>query len=164
MSKINYNQIIEYILENQEKFYRLAYSYTKDQESALDAVQSAICKALEKHRTLKNSKAVKTWFYRILVNECLMNLRMKEKETLVSPEQWIVGSYIEPAFEENVDLYEKLALLPAQTRTIIILHFFEEMTLREISEITGINLNTVKSKLYSGLRKLKVAIKKEASS
>ena len=38
------------------------------------------------------------------------------------------------------------------------------MTLREISEITGINLNTVKSKLYSGLRKLKVAMKKEEAS
>lgn len=164
MSKVIYDQIVQYILDNQENFYRLAYSYTKEQESALDVVQSAICKALEEYRTLKSIDIVKTWFYRILVSECLDYLEIKKQETPVEPEKWIVGSYLEPAFESDKSLYEKLQLLPVETKSIIVLHFFEEMTLREISEITGINLNTVKSKLYSGLRKLKVAMKKEEAS
>ncbi len=164
MSKVIYDQIVQYILDNQENFYRLAYSYTKEQESALDVVQSAICKALEEYRTLKSIDIVKTWFYRILVSECLEYLQIQKQETLVEPEKWIVGSYLEPAFESDKSLYEKLQLLPVETKSIIVLHFFEEMTLREISEITGINLNTVKSKLYSGLRKLKVAMKKEEAS
>ena len=164
MSKVIYDQIVQYILDNQENFYRLAYSYTKEQESALDVVQSAICKALEEYRTLKSIDIVKTWFYRILVSECLEYLQIQKQETLVEPEKWIVGSYLEPAFESDKSLYEKLQLLPVETKSIIVLHFFEEMTLREISEITGINLNTVKSKLYIGLRKLKVAMKKEEAS
>lgn len=164
MSKVIYDQIVQYILDNQENFYRLAYSYTKEQESALDVVQSAICKALEEYRTLKSIDIVKTWFYRILVSECLEYLQIQKQETPVEPEKWIVGSYLEPAFESDKSLYEKLQLLPVETKSIIVLHFFEEMTLREISEITGINLNTVKSKLYSGLRKLKVAMKKEEAS
>lgn len=39
--------LIQYILDHQDRFYRLAYSYTKNQEDALDAVQNAVCKALE---------------------------------------------------------------------------------------------------------------------
>ena len=38
---------------------------------------------------------------------------------------------------------------------MIVLHYYEEMTLKEIAEITDTNLNTVKSRLYSGLKKLK---------
>ena len=41
-----YQKIVNYIIENQNKFYRLAYSYTRNQEDALDVVQSSACKAL----------------------------------------------------------------------------------------------------------------------
>ena len=40
-----YDRIVAYIVENQEKFYRLAYSYVRNQEDALDIVQNAVCKA-----------------------------------------------------------------------------------------------------------------------
>ena len=65
-----YENLIQYILDHQERFYRLAYSYTGNQEDALDAVQSAVCKALEAYGSLRNPDAIKTWFYRILTNEC----------------------------------------------------------------------------------------------
>ena len=42
-----YDHIVGYIVENQNTFYRLAYSYVRDREDALDVVQSAVCKALE---------------------------------------------------------------------------------------------------------------------
>ena len=41
---------------------------------------------------------------------------------------------------------------------MIKLRFYEEMTLKEISQITGQNLNTVKSRLYAGLKKLRVTM------
>ena len=48
--------------------------------------------------------------------------------------------------------------LPPEVGTIIKLRFYEEMTLKEISQITGQNLNTVKSRLYAGLKKLRIAM------
>ena len=74
-----YEQVIIYIIENQDKFYRLAYSYVRDQEEALDAVQNAVCKALEHYDELRNGAAVKTWFYRIVVNESLSIWRERRK-------------------------------------------------------------------------------------
>lgn len=66
-----YQVIKEYIVENQNKFYRLAYSYTRNQEDALDAVQNAVCKILEHYKEIQNENAVRTWVYRIIVNESL---------------------------------------------------------------------------------------------
>lgn len=47
MGQSVYDRLTGYITENQGKFYRLSYSYVRDQEAALDVVQSAACKALE---------------------------------------------------------------------------------------------------------------------
>ena len=44
-----YDYIVAYIVENQNKIYRLAYSYVLNREDALDVVQNAVCKALENY-------------------------------------------------------------------------------------------------------------------
>lgn len=165
MAENRYDQIVEYILANQEKFYRLAYSYIKNPDGAMDAAQNAICRALEKYRTLRDIKAVKTWFYRILVNECLMYLRKHDKEIPVDSdnwEGWNSGVYIESAFEPGEEVMNKLERLNPEVRTVIILYYFDELTLKEIAEVTQTNLNTVKSRMYSGLRKLKGIIKEDS--
>ena len=79
MRQILYERLIQYILENQDRFYRVAYSYTRHQEDALDVVQSAVCKALEAHESIKNENAIKTWFYRILINESLTVLKKRKR-------------------------------------------------------------------------------------
>ena len=63
--------LTEYILAHQADFYRLAYSYVKDRDAALDVVQESIVKALTKAGSLREPAYVKTWFYRILVNESI---------------------------------------------------------------------------------------------
>lgn len=153
-----YDQVVSYILENQTSFYRLAYSYTKNREAALDVVQNAICKALEKYEDIRNLKYLRTWFYRVLVNECLIYLKKNKKEILCEPTEMKEDTYLEPAYEHKNTVYEYIDALPEQNKTIIILHYYEEMTLKEISLILGVNLNTVKSRLYAGLNKLKKMI------
>ena len=119
-----YDCTVQYIIENQNKFYRLAYSYVKEEQAALDVIQNAICRALEGCFGLKNPLALRTWFYRILVNEALMQLS-------------------EPM------------------KTVIILHYYEDLTLKQIAEITDTPLSTVKTRLYSALKKLKLILKEE---
>jgi len=52
-------------------------------------------------------------------------------------------------------VYERVCQLPEQMKTIIILHFYEQMTLKEISQTLDVNLNTVKTRLYAALKRLK---------
>ena len=55
-------------------------------------------------------------------------------------------------------LARRVDALPPEVGTVIKLRFYEEMTLKEIGEVTGQNISTVKSRLYAGLRKLRVAM------
>lgn len=67
--------LINYIKENEDKFYRIAFSYSENEEAALDIVQESIVKSLNHINKLKNEEYVKTWFYRILINECLQYIK-----------------------------------------------------------------------------------------
>ena len=155
MKQILYERLIQYILENQDRFYRVAYSYTRHQEDALDAVQSAVCKALEAHENIKNADAIKTWFYKILINECLTVLKKRGKVVLTADTVAQEEVYYEKGYEQGGDIEQELEKLEMDIQVIIKLRFFEEMSLKEISSITGFNLNTVKTKLYRGLKLLK---------
>lgn len=155
MNQALYERLIQYILENQDRFYRVAYSYTRHQEDALDAVQSAVCKALEAHGNIKNADAVKTWFYRILINECLTVLKRRSRVVLTADAAQQEEAYYEKGYEQGGDIGQELERLELDVQGIIKLRFFEEMSLKEISEITGLNLSTVKTKLYRGLKLLK---------
>ena len=155
MKEILYEKLIQYILENQDRFYRVAYSYTKHQEDALDAVQSAVCKALEAHESIKNAEAIKAWFYKILINECLTVIKRRKKVTLTADTVEQEAVYFEKGYEQDGDLEKELDKLEMDVQGIIKLRYFEEMSLKEISSITGFNLNTVKTKLYRGLKILK---------
>ena len=155
MKQILYEKLIQYILQNQDRFYRVAYSYTRHHEDALDVVQSAVCKALEAHESIKNENALKTWFYRILINECLTALKKQKKLLLTNDDLNQEEMYYEKGYEPNDDIEKELDKLELDIQEIIKLRFFEDLSLKEISYITQLNLNTVKTKLYRGLKQLK---------
>ena len=154
-------KLIEFLLENQNKFYRYAFTYVHHREMAMDTVQNSFLKAMENIHTLRNPDAMKTWFYRILTHECLLLLKKAQKENLVEPSEIQEEIYFEKAYEGSVELYEAVRQLSPETQTIIFLHYYEEYTLKEISKITGYNLNTVKTRLYAGLKKLKTIVKED---
>ena len=149
-----YNKVVAYITENQEKFYRLAFSYVQNKDDALDVVQNAICSALDHYNTLRNEEALKTWFYRILVNESLLLIKRRNKELLAGEDIQLDTPYYEKGYEKDDELSCQINRLDPETQSIIKLRFFEELSLAEISRIMEMNLNTVKAKLSSGLKQL----------
>ena len=155
MKQTLYELLVSYIVENQNKFYRVAYSYARNQEDALDIVQNAVCKALESDKNILTADAVKSWFYRILINESLAAIKQRKKELLSDDNPQKEEAYYEKGYEQQDDIKEELDRLEEDIQTIIRLRFFEELSLNEISEITGLNLNTVKTKLYRGLKLLR---------
>lgn len=150
-----YDSVVAYITENQEKFYRFAYSHTKNRDSALDIVQNAVCKAIEKYTDIRNIESINAWFYRVLLNEVYAYLKKYSRELATPDEEMPEGGYTEKAFEKDDALYQCIDKLEPALRTIIILRFFEDMPLEEISKITATNLNTVKTRLYGAIKKLK---------
>ena len=157
MPHIRESQLIDYLVENQTRFYRLAYSCLQDREEALDAVQTAVCKALEKQDGLRDAGAMRTWFTRILVNVCMDQLRQHKRVTLVPPEALDAGSYEDPLPEDG-SLARRVDALPPEIAAIVKLRFYEELSLQEISAVVDCPLSTVKTRLYTGLKKLRVEL------
>ena len=150
----NRQLLVEHILNGQTDFYRLAFSYVKNRDAALDVVQEAIVKALSKVDTVREPAYLKTWFYRILINEAMNHFR--RNRNLVSLEEVMVDRAVESGDPgERLDLYDAIDRLSFQEQTVIKLRYFEDMKLEEIAQATGANLNTVKSRLYKAIRKLK---------
>lgn len=155
MKQDMYEKIVDYIIENQDKFYRLAFSYVKSKDDALDVVQNAICKALENYGALRNENAVKTWMYRIVVNESLLFLKKRREEPISDEDERMKIPYHEKAYDTEDDLYAEINCLEVDVQNIIKLRFYEELSLQEIADVMEMNLNTVKAKLYRGLKLLK---------
>ena len=149
-------QLEEYVVENKEKHYRIAYSYVKNADDALDIIQESIFKALLSLNTLKNPEYMKTWFYRILIN-CSLDFIRKQKN-IIPLDNETLYSYVNEFNDTyaDIDLQRALDELPDNYRNIIILRFFEDLKIEEVAEILNENINTVKTRLYKSLDKLRI--------
>ena len=144
VSHILEKQLTDYLVTDQARFYRLAYSYLKNREE-------------EKQGELKEPEALRAWFYHILVHVCMDVLRSRKRVTLIPPEALDAGSYEDPLPSDGT-LAQRVDALPPEVGTIIKLRFYEDLSLKEISTVTGWNLNTVKTRLYTGLKKLRISM------
>ncbi len=148
--------LINYIKDNQEKLYRIAFSYSKNEEAALDIVQEAITKALKNMNKLREEQYVKSWFYRILINESLDYVK-KNKKILTCELEEIENkiNWSDNINVEGIDIYKHVQNLNDKLKTVILLRFFEDMKIEDIARVTKTNVNTVKSRLYRGLEELR---------
>ena len=146
--------IEQLLLQNYNKYYRLACSYVHNDSDAGDIVQNGAYKAILNSHKLKNIEHAETWLYRIILNEIFANFREKESASLeeISYEQGKEDTY------ENVDLQKAINTLDKKDKAVVVLRYFEDMKLEEIAEVLQENLRTVKSRLYRSMKKLRVEL------
>lgn len=157
MGDSNTQEIIkEYILLNQNQIYRLAFSYVHNKDDALDIVQESIYKAMAGKRSLHKSDSVRPWLYRIVVNTALDFLRREKREAVPHEDILLRGESAADDRYEDIDLKRALDSLPDMYRSVVVLRYFEDLTLEEIAGILNENLSTVKTRLYKSLKLLRV--------
>lgn len=152
--------IKKYIVENKDNLYRFAYSYVKNENDALDIVHNAVCKALLNKDSIKDDKKIKSWIYQIVSNCAIDYMRKNNKYTEMTDEiqnESMIG------FDkyENFDLKRAMDNLPEKYRQVIILRYFEDMKISDITEILGEKESTIKTRLYTGLSKLRIELESE---
>lgn len=152
--RTTHQALVDYIVAGQGDFYRLAFSHVKNRDAALDVVQESIAKALSKCDSLREPSFMKTWFYRILINES-MNYYRSNRRLVPFDEVEDNRAVTDRDPGERLDLYAAIDRLSQAEQAIIRLRFFEDLKLEEIAQITNTNLNTVKSRLYKGLKRLR---------
>ena len=147
-------QVEEQVLLLYPAMYRLAFAYVKNRDDAMDVVQESACKAIAGADALKSGGASRSWLFRITVNAALDILRRRGRETAAQelPETGRDDAY------RDLDTLRALDALDERERTVVVLRFFEDLKLQEIADVTGENLNTVKTVLYRSLKKLKIRL------
>lgn len=155
-----YKQLTNYIEAHQNQFYRVAYSYAKNHDDALDIVQDTIYAALKSYKKIKNPEYLKTWFYRILINQSITCIRKRKPTESIDT----ITTLSAPQSLDTIDLYNALDHLDADDKTIIILRYFEDLKFSTISTILELNINTIKTRHKRILKSLKLTLEEEVMS
>lgn len=150
------NRFEEFITQNLDSAYRLAFTYMKNKEDAEDVVYDSVLKAMKSLRSLKRDEGMKSWFFKIVANTALSALK-SSKRTVVTDFSESSG-YSSEVYEEDfsdIELSDILNRLSEDDRGIVVLKICEEMTFREIAAVLSLSENTVKTKFYRAVRSLK---------
>jgi|GEM_PF-56524 len=140
------------ILNKYNSYFRMAMSFVHNEADAADIVQEGAYKAIKNSGSLHYVEYVETWVFRIMMNEIYRRLKSREIRS-IDDEDFTDLQVVDNL--ENIDLMIALESMSDKDKAVIQLKYFEGFKLDEIAYILGENLNTVKSRLYRGLKKLR---------
>src|SRR6266849_10315132 len=135
--------------------YRLACGMLHDHEAAEDAVQEAAFKAWRKLSHLREGHEPRPWFLGIVANEC----RTVRRSRWWSVVKW---AQLEPPADRTgdsllsgIELRRALRKLSEEKRLVLVLHWYLDLPLDDISMITGCSLHAAESRLHRGMHELR---------
>lgn len=155
----------ELVRRHTESFYRLAYRYVQNRETAEDVVQDAFLRLWENPaswRPDRNSKFT-TWFYRIVVNLCLdwqkkkRPMPLDEDTPLVDERETADEAMIR--IQQQKLLEKEIAALPERQRMALNLCFDEGLSNQEAAEAMGLNLKALQSLIMRAKTTLRERLK-----
>lgn len=155
-------QLEEWVENYTHRLVRLAYTYVRDWAAAEDRVQDAFIKAYRRKDQYDGNRDPFPWLARIVINECKMSRRRSFREIVMDllPERKSASS--EQLFLQQTDseeVYQHVLALPEPFRTPIILYYFEDLSVEQISHVVGRSSGTIKSRLARGRDRLRACLK-----
>lgn len=141
---------------------KTAYLITNDRYIAEDVVQETFIQCYRSIRALKNNKAFKPWFYKILTRLSYREIkRAKRQLPIENVFEKADSSFYDKYFDGEGEIFDCINGLSLKHRTAVILYYFNDMSIREIAESMGCCEGTVKSRLSAARKKLKEALSNE---
>jgi RNA polymerase sigma-70 factor, ECF subfamily len=144
--------------------YRTAYLLTRSESSAEDVTQDTFIRVFAKIATFDETKSFEAWLYRVTINVAKNHFRKNKLIQLIdfaAPSQEAGPSLQVLQKEQDRLLWKQIHSLPYKLQSVIILKYMNECSQEEIAEILNIPIGTVKSRINSGLKKLKSKLETE---
>ena len=159
------NKFTELLEENKLKFYKTAKIILKNDDDVYDALQDALISMYQNYYSLKDKKLFSTWGTRIVINKCYDFLR-KQKNNVLAFDEIVENSAEMSSFDEyDIDKYGIKKVmnenLSEEQKLVIILFYYDDYSLKDISKILDIPEGTVKSRLSKARDILKEKLEKE---
>jgi RNA polymerase sigma-70 factor (ECF subfamily) len=159
----NINAFTTIVDKHKNKAFNLAFRICCNREEAEEIAQDSFLKAYRALATFKRKSSFSTWLYRIVYNTAVSYVRLKKTE-LLSLEDFPADAtdFIGTATtEEEAEIEYRRSLInfafqkiSEEDRSLITLHYYEDMSTEEISEVTGISRSNVKVKLFRARQKM----------
>ncbi|MCH7525661.1 MAG: sigma-70 family RNA polymerase sigma factor [Bacteroidetes bacterium] len=150
--------------------YTLSLRMMKNKEDAEEVAQDTFIKTYNSLSKFKGDSKFSTWIYRVAYNTCLDRLKKNKRQHYTVA----IDEYTEHQIKtldnalDNIEEQEKqlaikncLELLPSEDSFILTLYYFDELSLDEISKITGLKPNNLKVKLFRSRKKLATILKQQ---
>jgi RNA polymerase sigma-70 factor (ECF subfamily) len=165
----NEDAIEMFVHQYETSIFRLALSIVGDAAEANEITQETFIAALRSLASYQEKQSFKAWLYTIALNQSRSHLRKQkvlerlrttltgifriETEKQASPEETVIQS------EKETQIWNSLNQLDERHRTVVVLRYFHELSIAEISEILSVNEGTIHSRLHSAREKLREALK-----
>ncbi len=155
------------MIEYGTELVRLAFTYVRDTEIAKDIVQNTFIKCYKNLDSFRFDAQIKTWLYRITINECKdylksWNNKMVQVKSFISETAKSILPSTENAVMEkynNEKIKDIILSLPKVYREVVYLYYYDSLKTDEIAEVLGIPVNTVKTRLRRAKQRLESMIK-----
>lgn len=157
----------------ERKIFALCFGMLGREDDARDAAQEAFIAAYRNLSNFRGEAKVSSWLHRIAVNQCLTTKRRQKtrSEDFIDDEDgseeriFVAAARYSPANEAEQGerlkvVRQAVGALPTDLRQVIVMKEFEEMTFQEISETLELPLSTVKSRLYTALKQLRMRLER----
>lgn len=148
---------IHYLIDKYaDMLIRISYSYMKNMSDAEDVTQDVFIRFLEKRPDFENVNHEKAWLLRIAINLC----KDKLKSAYFKNTEPLEGDFIDTTKQDN-EIIQAVLTLPLKYRSIVLLYYYEDYSISEISSILNIKESTVGSQLSRGRKLLKSILKED---
>lgn len=151
MDRSEFRQIYE---EYAPDMLRMAIAVTGRRELAKDALQETFIRVYRFSDSYDQSKPIKPWLYRILLNECN---RMLKKESSLHPVENHHLEQTSPSQEPHIDVMDAVDKLPTDYRVPLLLKYMDDWKEKEIAQALSLNINTLKSRLAKARKLMREA-------
>lgn len=139
----------------------IAYGYTKNKEDSIDIMQNAYVALLKSNKKFESNEHIKYFLIRVTINESINFVKSYSYKKVIKDNDLIINFPETKKEKMPYDLSEIVNTLPEKYKTIIILHYYDDMKIKDISNVLKISEPAVKKRLERARNLIKEIIERD---
>ncbi len=150
------NEILHIIERYKDTVFKVAYTYCKNRSDADDIFQEVFLRYFRKKPVFADATHEKSWFIRVTINCCKKVFFSSWFKKTVPLDETIAFETIEQS-----ELFYSVMELPVKYRTVVHLFYYEDLSIKQIAELTGQKETTVSTQLQRARQLLRTKLKED---
>lgn len=146
------DKFIETVKRNSQRLYVIAFSYLQSKDDAEDVLQNTFLKLWNSNKDFESDEHIDKWLTKVCINDCKNVFALPFRKHKSLEDEYNLSTF-DKYF--NIDLYNAVLSLNKKERLVVMLFYYDDLPIKEISALAGIKESTVKSLLKRSREKLK---------